>query len=70
MVYGLPIIGMILAFLVFVGGQLFNFVLEALGSFVHSLRLHYVEFFSKFYESGGEKFVPFRMERKLTEVIE
>jgi len=70
MVYGFPIIGIILAFLVFVGGQLFNFVLEALGSFVHSLRLHYVEFFSKFYESGGEKFVPFRMERKLTEVIE
>ena len=70
MVYDLPVIGIILAFLVFVGGQFFNFILEALGSFVHSLRLHYVEFFSKFYESGGERFTPFKMERNLTEVIE
>ncbi|MCK4636657.1 MAG: V-type ATP synthase subunit I [Methanomicrobia archaeon] len=70
MVYDLPIIGVILALFVFVGGQFFNFVLQALGSFVHSLRLHYVEFFSKFYESGGGKFIPFKMERKVTEVIE
>ncbi len=70
MVYGFPIMGIILAVIVFIGGQLFNFVLEALGSFVHSLRLHYVEFFSKFYESGGKEFTPFKMERKLTEVVE
>jgi len=41
-----------------------NALLQALGSFVHSLRLQYVEFFSKFYEGDGVKFMPFREIRK------
>ncbi|MCY7289413.1 MAG: hypothetical protein LH624_14500, partial [Cryobacterium sp.] len=35
-----------------------NLVLAAFSPMVQSLRLHYVEFFSKFYESGGEPFSP------------
>jgi V/A-type H+-transporting ATPase subunit I len=27
---------------------------------IQGLRLHYVEFFSKFYKSGGKPFTPFR----------
>ena len=27
---------------------------------IHALRLHYVEFFSKFVESGGRQFAPLR----------
>ncbi len=45
-------------------GHIGNSMLQALGSFVHSLRLQYVEFFSKFYEGDGVKFMPFREVRK------
>ncbi len=36
-----------------------NILIGAFGSFLHSLRLHYVEFFSKFYAGGGTKYLPF-----------
>lgn len=37
-----------------------NVVLGAFSPTIHSLRLHYVEFFGKFYESGGRDFQPLR----------
>ena len=33
--------------------------MSGLGAFVHSARLQYVEFFTKFYENGGRDFKPF-----------
>ena len=38
----------------------FNLVISSLGAFIHSARLQYVEFFSKFYEGGGRVIDPFR----------
>lgn len=37
-----------------------NIVLGAFSPTIQSLRLHYVEFFSKFYEGGGRPFQPFQ----------
>lgn len=37
-----------------------NVILSVLSPSIQSMRLHYVEFFSKFYEGGGRKYAPFR----------
>ena len=41
-------------------GHSLNLALSALSAYVHTSRLHYVEFFSKFYEGGGRLFKPLR----------
>jgi V/A-type H+-transporting ATPase subunit I len=46
--------------------HLINFVLQALGAGVHSLRLQYVEFFGRCYEGGGNMFRPFSSARQYT----
>jgi len=45
---------------IFVAGllHLLNIILGVFSPTIHSLRLHYVEFFSKFIEHGGRKFDP------------
>ena len=53
------IFGLIIAIILFIGLQLFNLGLGALGAYVHSIRLQYVEYFGKFYEGGGREFKPF-----------
>jgi len=46
--------------------QLMVFSLGALSSGIQAVRLHYVEFFMKFYKGEGIKFNPFRYIRKYT----
>jgi V/A-type H+-transporting ATPase subunit I len=62
----IPVVGIVFAVLIFVVGHLFNMVMNGLGSFIHSLRLHFLEFFQKFYDGGGQVYQPFHAKRKKT----
>lgn len=64
------IVGAILFIVIFAAGHALNMAINALGAYVHSARLQYVEFFGKYYESGGRKFDPLRAKTKYVNVME
>ncbi|QEF94880.1 MULTISPECIES: V-type ATP synthase subunit I [unclassified Methanothermobacter] len=64
----IPVIGVVLAPIIFVFGHLANNAFQSLGAFINSLRLHYVEFFAQFYLGGKNKFNAFRAERNFTKI--
>ncbi len=57
--FQLGFIGIIFGVIAFTIGHIFNIILGNFESFLHTLRLHYVEFFTKFYTGGGKEFEPF-----------
>jgi V/A-type H+-transporting ATPase subunit I len=65
---GIPLIGPVFAIVVLIGGHLFNIAVNCLGGFVHSARLQYLEFFSKFFTGGGRAFTPFQVEKRYSVV--
>ena len=67
---GSSAIGIIPMTLVFLLGHVINIGLNALGSYVHTMRLQYVEMFSKFYEGGGKQFEPFSLNSKYIRIKE
>lgn len=63
-----PYIGWLIGLFVALLFNVFNLVMSGLGAFVHSARLQYVEFFTKFYENGGKEFQPFGYRTKYVKV--
>lgn len=47
------------AVIVMVVGHMINIALGVIGPFLHAVRLHYVEFFGKFFHGAGRPFTPF-----------
>jgi V/A-type H+-transporting ATPase subunit I len=60
----IPYVGWIIMILIIVLGHIFNLAINVLGSYIHSSRLEFVEFFGKFIEGGGRLFEPFRKKFK------
>lgn len=58
------IILLVAAALILVALHAFSLFINTLSAFAHTARLEYVEFFGKFYESGGREFKPLSMDTR------
>ena len=68
--FGRNVFGCICMIIIMIAGHAINIGLNALGSYVHTMRLQYVEMFSKFYEGGGKEFEPFSLNSKYIKIQE
>ena len=68
--FGGGLIGAIGFTIVFVVGHTLNIGINALGAYVHTNRLQFVEFFGKFYEGGGREFKPYSVKTKYFNIKE
>jgi len=64
------ILGAVVFIIVFVVGHILNLGINALGAYVHTNRLQFVEFFGKFYEGGGSQYKPFSGTTKFFKIKE
>jgi len=67
---GIPVLGPVALVLILVLGHLGNLLINCLSGFIHTARLQFVEFFTKFYEGGGKRFEPLKREGRYTIVTE
>lgn len=63
---GPSVVGFIMMVAIFTFGHLLNLAINVLGTFVHTSRLQYIEFFGKFFEDGGVPFAPLKPSDKYT----
>jgi len=61
------IILILVGVIVLIIGHALNVALGVIGGALHPVRLHYVEFFTKFYNGGGIIYKPFGLKRKFSE---
>jgi V/A-type H+-transporting ATPase subunit I len=62
----IAIIGPVIGVIIFIAGNAVVIVLEAIMAGIHTIRLHFYEWFTKFYDGGGVEFSPFRFSRTYT----
>lgn len=67
---GGPIAGFLVTLVVLLLVTILNIVLGIFEPAIQGIRLHYVEFYSKFFEGNGKRFQPFAEKRQLTKKIE
>ena len=60
----IPVVNILIMAAILIAGHLMNLALSALGSYIHSGRLQFVEFFGKFLEGGGRDFKPLKKRNK------
>ena len=63
-------LGIIPFLIIVIFGHTLNIAINALGAYVHTTRLQYVEFFGKFYNGGGRSFRPFKVNTKYYKIKE
>ena len=63
------ILTLVLSGIIIVGGNIFVLALEGLIVFIHTLRLHFYEWFSKFYRGTGSEFNPFKQKFIHTDLV-
>ncbi len=61
---GLTLPGILLFVLVFLLGHTINMAVNMLSTYIHTGRLQYLEFFGKFYTTGGREFSPLKYKSK------
>lgn len=64
MTIGIPFAGPVIFVIIIILGHTLNIGINALGAYVHTNRLQYVEFFGKFYGGNGRKFQPLSIKTK------
>lgn len=62
----IPFIGIVIGGLLFILGHMGDLVLNIMGGYIHTSRLQYLEFFTKFFEGGGRPFAPLKEPRQYT----
>ena len=65
-----PAIGIPIFFIIFIIGHAFNIGLNVIGTYVHTSRLQYLEFFKQFYAEGGRPWRPLNIATKYVDIKE
>lgn len=65
---GKSVVGIAMFVVVFLIGHIFNIGVNLIGTYVHAARLQYLEYFNKFYVSGGIPFRPLKYNTKYVDI--